>query len=259
MITAGFAGVTGTRTAAYSGATNNVITATLRTQLQAICGLPNLTHIGMFRPQLRFYASATTIALRLTYQSLDGPAKSLSFKIPVAVGFNSVDLGLITLPETSLGTQRWTGRIEAYSTSTGGETFEVDVIELMPAEIFGRARGVYSYLPGPLVGLDEFTGITAGTALNARVATLGGSWATSGAATDLAAADAPGSTDETMSRATVSDASPRWAILGSTNLIDTEVGAEVRVGFFLTSVIPSATPMIVARWVDANNHLRAKL
>lgn len=251
MVTAGFAGATATRTAAFSGAANNVISATMRTQLQAICGLGNLTHVGQFRPQLRFYASATTIALRLTYQALDGPLRSLSFKVPVAVGFNVVDLGLITLPETELGAQRWTGRIEAYSTDIGGETLDIDVLHLIPAEQIARARGSYSYRPGVITAYDEFTAVAAGTALNARVAPLGGTWATSGVATDFTAADAPTATDETMTRATV-DASRRFAILGATNYTNTEAGVQIREA----NIVASSTQEVIARWVDSNNYAR---
>lgn len=252
MVTTGFAGVTATRTAAYSAATNNVISATLRTQLQAVCGLGNLSHVGVFRPQLRFYASATTIALRLTYQSLDGPLRSLSYKIPVAVGFNHVDLGLITIPQVTLGTQRWTGRIEAYSTATGGETFQVDAMWLMPAELFGRSRATYRYAPGPLVAYDDFTATTAGVTLNARAAPTGGTWATSGSATDLVFSDGPSTGNETVIRQTTGDASYRFAILGATSYTDTETGVDIR------STPSPARPRLIARWTDANNYLFAQ-
>lgn len=256
MVTAGFAGTTATHSGAYSGATLNVISATLRTQLQAICGLGNLSHVGSFRPQLRFYASATTMAVRLTFQTLDGPFRSLSYKVPVVAGWNHVDLGLITIPVSTLGTQRWTGRLEAYSTATGGETFEPDVVCMVPAERFGRALATYAYGTGLIVARDEFTAITAGTALNARVAPLGGSWATSGAATDFAAADITvgGEAEETMSRATTSDAGRRYGILGSANYVATEVATR-----FYATPPPAGTSLplmgVIARWVDASNHV----
>jgi hypothetical protein len=256
MVTSGYAGATATRSGAYSGATNNVISATLRTQVQAICGLGNLTHVGDFRPQLRFYASATTMRVRLTYQSLDNPYRSLSWTAPVVAGWNHVDLGLVPIPFTALGSQRWTGRIEAYSTATGGEVLDVDVACIVPASLYGRARATYRYSPGVLVARDEFSSITAGTVLNARVAPTGGTWATSGATTDFTAADfAIGAeTEETMSRATTSDASRRYGILGSTNYAATEVATR----FYATAPPPgSALPImgVIARWVDASNHV----
>jgi hypothetical protein len=252
MVTTGFAGATATQSGAYSGATNNVIQATLRPQPQAVCGLGALTHVGAFRPQLRFYASATTMAVRLTYQALDGPFRSLAYQLPVAAGWNHVDLGGIDVPAAALGTQRWTGRIEAYSTSDfGGETIGVDAVWLMPSEQFARARGVYAYQAGTLVSYDQFLTTTAGAALNARVAPTGGTWATSGSATDFTFADAPGAL-ETVTRATVSDASRRFAILGSA----LPAANEVSVDAYATALI-SQEVGVVARWVDASNYLSA--
>lgn len=260
MVTSGYAGVTATRSGAYSGGSNNVIGATLRTQVQAICGLGNLTHIGQFRPMLRFYASATTMAVRLTYQTLDGPFRSLAYKVPVVAGLNCVDLGLVTLPEATSGAQRWTGRIEAYSTATGGETFQADVVLLMPAERYGRARAPYSYETGVLVAYDDFTGMTAGAALNAQVSDSGQTWVTSGAGTDYTAADAPAAADETVKRATVSDAGARFAVLGATSYAATEVSVTL---MHFTSVGYGAAALIemgvIARWVDASNYLRFTL
>jgi hypothetical protein len=249
MVTTGFTGVTGTRTGAYSGATNNVIDTTLRSQLQAVCGLGNLSHVGQFRPQLRFYAGGTDMAVRLTYKVNDGPLRSLSFKIPTVVGWNHVDLGLVTIPEAVAGTQRWTGQIEAFGTTGTATIFDVDAVWMMPAELFGRARAVYAYKPGALSAFDDFNGITAGTALNARVALLGGTWATSGVATDFAAADAPLATDETESRTTILDASPRFAVLGATNYTNTEVGVS-----FYNANLKYPRNSVIARWVDANNY-----
>jgi hypothetical protein len=253
MVTSGFAGVTATNAGAYSSATNNVIQLTTRVQSQAVCGLGNLTHVGQFRAHLRFWTSATTINLRLSYKANDGPLRSLPYVTPVTTGFNHVDLGLINVSEAVAGTQRWTGQIEAYSTAAGGETFQVDALWLVPAEMYGRARGSYSYQPGAVSAFDDFNSIVAGTALNARVAPSGGTWATSGPGPDFVAADAPAATDETMSRpAGAADATPEFAILGATNYTNTEVGVSIYGG----QVVPvqSVNRAVVARWVDASNY-----
>ncbi len=239
------AGATATRSGAYSGASNNVISATLRTQLQAICSLPNLSHVGLFRPQLRFYASATTMQIRLTWQALDGPFRSLSYVVPAVAGWNHVDLGSINIPEAALGTQRWTGRIEAYSTATGGETFAVDVIWLMPAEKFGRARASYAYSAGYMTAYDDFTTATPFANLGGRVAPVGGTWATSGAATDFVIGNLLGNLGAIRSAV-----GTRYAILG-TSRIDTEVSASINFG--------NGERAVIARWVDASNYLRAKV
>jgi hypothetical protein len=254
MVTSGFSGVTATRSGAYSGASNNVIRATLRTQAQAVCGLGNLSHVGDFRPQLRFYASATTMAVRLTWQALDGPFRSLSYTVPVTAGWNHVDLGHIAIPPAVWGTQKWTGRVEAYSTATGGETLDVDVLYMLPAERTGKAIGSYAYQPGALVAYDDFTGLGVGVALNGRTPSVGSAWSTTGATTDLVGATDPSDEDYTVvSRATTSDTGPGRHATIPTNYTDTEVGCR-----FMRSVDSvSIRQGVIARWVDASNLLAA--
>jgi hypothetical protein len=258
MATSGFAGATGTVSGAYSGASNNVIVLTMRTQLQALCGFGNLSHVGSFRPQLRCYANSTQIALRLTYQVGEGPFRSLPYKVPVVVGWNSIDLGEITIPPTLLGTQKWTGRIEAYSTATGGELLSVDAIWFMPSEQYGRAVATYAYSPGLLVARDDFGSRTAGVALNTTAMQAGaGTWATSGSATDLVAADAPAVTDETMTRSTTADAGPRYAIAGSATPSDIEVGVDtIRTASGISAVLQQ---LLIARWTDSTHYLSFSL
>ena len=253
MVTSGFAGSTATNSSAYSGSTNNVIRMSVRTQLQAVCGLGNLAHVGAFRPRLRFNVSATTIALRLSYRALDNPLRPLSFQIPVVVGWNDVDLGSIQVPQAVAGTQRWTGQIEAYSMAAGGETLDVDVMWIMPAERFGRARSAnYTYTPGVISAYDDFVGTSSGSNLSARTAPLGGSWATSGATTDFKFADAPAATDETVQRnTTTSETLPgRVALLGTTSFAAVEAGVRT----YTTDLLGSR--MLLIRYVDTSNYCR---
>lgn len=256
LVTSGFAGTGNTRTGAYDpdATGNNVIRATLATQLVAVCGTGNQPHVGMFRVKARIYASSLDVRVRLAWQTGDGPFSFNGYATPpVEDALCEVDLGVISIPEKTLGTQRWVGRIEAYS-ATVDDTIDIDVLELVPAgEGYGKARGAFSYKPGPLVARDEFTATTAGGALNARVAPSGGTWATSGATTDFAFADGPGSGEESVSRATTADTGVgRFAILGSTNYTDTEVGVIHQI----TGSNPKAyNCAAVARWVDANNWL----
>lgn len=268
MVTSGYAGATGTRTGAYTGATNNVIYGLVGLTPQAICGLGNLTHVGTFRVMLRCWVGAWVNVgpnVRLSYQVNDGPFHALPYKyLPrqgggLTEGWNLVDLGEIRIPQAVLGTQRWVGRIEAYSEDITSLPIavEVDVVLLMPAEAYGRARGTYAYAPGVVGGNDSFTSFAATTVLNARVAT-GGTWATSGAATDFTALDAPLSTDETVGRFTASDASPRYAILGSTNYTDVEVGVRFYAGYAF-GVDTAVYKGVVARWVDSSNHITARV
>jgi hypothetical protein len=267
MTSSGYAGSTTTRTGAYSGATNNVLAAVIGPTTQAICSLGNRSHVGTFRVMLRVWIGAWTNVgpnIRLSYQVNDSPFRALPFRQIIRAGggategWNMVDLGEIRIPTAILGTQRWTGRIESYTDDSGAISVEVDAVWLVPAERYGRARGTYVYNPGVVGGRDSFTGITAATALNARAAPAGGAWATSGVATDFAALDGPGSGDETMGRSTASDASPRYAILGSTNYTDTEVG----VSFYAGSAFGIDTAVykgVIARWVDSSNYAAARV
>lgn len=258
MVTSGYTGATNTLSGAYSGGSNNVILAGIRPQVQAACALGSLTHVGQFRPQLRASIAPadllSTVHVRLAYQVGDGPWRNLPWQAPAVTGWNNIDLGLVTIPAAVRGAQRWTGRIETYDSGvTIGGSINVDAVWLMPAEQFGRARATYAYQPGPAVGADTFPSITAGTALNGRTATTGGTWATSGATTDFAAADAPLATDETEVRSTTSDSGVgRHAVLGSTAYADTEVSVD-----FYRTVSPGTSSTfrqgVQARWVDASN------
>jgi hypothetical protein len=76
----------------------------------------------------------------------------------------------------------------------------LDYLILVPqADGYGKARA------RRLVAYDTFTGTTAGGALNTRVAPLGGTWATSGDATDFVFSDNFLGTDavESLSRTVV--------------------------------------------------------
>jgi hypothetical protein len=252
------AGSQTTRTGAYdpNATGNNVIRTTVYEETTECCSTGNLSHVGTFRVKARVWAADSEIKLRLSYQSGDGPFQALAYATPPAINdFAEVDLGLIHIPEKILGTQRWSGKIEAYGPAAGA-TLDVDTLYFIPAaEGYGKARaGDLPSGKGSLQGFDKFTGITAGTVLNARVAPLGGTWATSGATTDFAAADAPLATEETMARSTVSDGSARLAILGATNYTNMRVEVVTRV------TVKAITELgVVARYVDASNFLYATI
>jgi hypothetical protein len=109
----------------------------------------------------------------------------------------------------------------------------------------------YTYQAGPLSAFDDFASMTAGTALNGRTAPIGGSWATSGTTGDFVAADGPAAADETVKRSTSSDASVRYAILGSTTFADTDVSVDTWVG----SDAPFRAMLLLARWSSSSMHL----
>lgn len=261
MVTSGFGGAGGTRTGAYdpNGTGNNVITATIHTVPLAVCGVGNLSHVGTFRVKARVFTNVSATRVRIAYRAGDGPLQSNLWAIPPVVNdWTEVDLGLITIPPKIMGTQRWTGQIDAYAATTGTKTLDIDYLVLVPVdEGYGKARAtVASGGASAINGRDSFNGITAGTVLNARTAEAGGTWATSGAATDFTAWDAPLASDETMTRQTVSDALPgRYAVLGSTNYTDTAVSFELWRQFLGPIYLPFHIGAIL-RWTDASNHLR---
>lgn len=240
------AGTATTRTGGYSS--NGVIRATLAAQPQAVCGTGNLGHVGVHRPKARIWASSLDIRLRLAYRTGDGQYSYTPWVAPVVEdAFCEVELGMVTIREVSRGAQQWDGRIEAYS-ATGG-TLDIDYYLMLSAERWWKVPTIYRYQAGALAARDEFTGTTAAAALNGRVAPLGGTWATSGSATDFAAADSPLATDETIVRSTTTDAgSPRYAILGATNYADSEAGVDIR-------GVGGVQQGVIARWTNASNHL----
>lgn len=269
LVTTGFAGVQATATGAYdpNAAGNNVVTASslqilYSTTPLAIVGTGNQSHVGTFRVKARVLVTQSTAKLRFAWQVGDGPFRANPYASVVgySAGFQEIDLGLISIAPTVSGTQRWTGRIEAYTTAAPATVnVSVDYLLLIPVgEGYGKARGEFSYQLGTITARDEFFGTTAGGVLNARVAPVGGTWATSGAATDFVFADnatLTGFAGEAVSRSTASDASPRFAILGATNYTDVEVAT--------TAWFPGGIPTpglqmgTIARWTDSSNYLAA--
>jgi hypothetical protein len=120
--------------------------------------------------------------------------------------WGEIDLGLITIPEATSGTQSWTGVVEAWADAT--DDFTLDYLLLVPVEAgYGKATATYSYSPGVIVARDSFT-VADGTALNTRTPDAGAAWATSGVATDFTALS------NQMKRATNDAGSFRYAVLG---------------------------------------------
>lgn len=267
LVTSGFTGSLATTTGAYdpNAAGNNSITATVWSTSAVMCGTGNQSHVGVFRIKARVQLLAQTY-IRFTWRAGDGPWTSNDWVLSPAPNVSSgahwaeVDLGTITVPAAVAGTQRWEGRVEVYDTGTapGSGQAILDYLELIPtAAGYGKARATSVYQAGSIVAADSFTSTTAAVALNARVAPAGGTWATSGSATDLAFAD--DLSGEQIKRATTSDAGPRFAILGSTAYTDSQVEVLMyRSGtpFTVGELIEQG---VIARWVDSSNYVRATL
>jgi len=256
LVTTGFAGTGSALTGAYdpNASGNSTIYASLYSMPIAVCGTGNLSHVGTFRVKARIYTNTLDVRARLAWQEGDGPFRANPYaSAPVASAFSEIDLGLISVPPKELGTQRWTGRIEAYGNV--GDYIYVDYLLLIPAgEGYGRVRSPFVYRPSTAIqARDEFTTTTTGGALNARVSPLGGTWVTSGAATDLVFADAPVATDETATRSVSSAEAERYAILGTATYTDVEASARIY------STVTLVMSGVICRWTNSSNCLVAEL
>lgn len=241
----GFAGVSTTRAGSVS---TNVYRGTLTTSPVAVCGTGNQPHVGTWRPYLRCYPSSTSIRVRFTYREGDGPLKSLEWEMPVAANaWNELDLGVVTVPPRLLGTQRWQGQVEAYS-SVVGDTLDVDYLLLVPAgEGYGRARRIIAFGTSTTFSArDEFD--QAAGALTGKTAPVGGVWAGAGDADDFAVETA----GKTAQRTAVSDTGPRFDYL-PVALTGTVVQADVK----LSALVAGAVGGVVARYVSTTDNLRA--
>jgi hypothetical protein len=254
--TSGFAGSSTALDGAYGG---SAISATLISRPVAVCGTGDQDHVGTFRVKARVWPASIGEYWRMTWQDGDGLWSSNSWAQPIiAEDFNELDLGLVDITEAESGDQTWSGRIEAYTSTSGGELGALDYLVIFPVnEGYGRLEAAYSYVPGGVVEHDEFTGTTAGSALNGHTAPVGGSWATSGATTDFTFADGPASGDESVQRATTSDSDFRYGILGSTITGDVEVAVDTQVAY--SSGDANAYQAVVAAWTDSDNLVRLKL
>lgn len=260
MVTSGFAGAQATTSGMYdpNASGNNSVSATLYSTPIAICGLGDLSHVGLFRVKARVLATVGPAGtsgcyLRLAWRAGDDPYSANEWTTDAVPGYlEEIDLGLISIRAVASGTQRWNGRIEGYTT-VAGSVIKIDYLILVPVtDGYGVARATYVYRAGVVVGQDSFTSTTATSALNTRVAPSGGTWATSGSTTDFAFAD--DLSDEQIKRSTSADAGPRWAVLGSTAYTDMQVDVLLqRTGFNLTSTLEQG---LIARWVDSSNYLR---
>jgi hypothetical protein len=260
MVTSGFSGAQATTTGAYdpNASGNNSVNLTLVAgTTTAIAGTGNLSHVGVFRVKARVQSGSLSNSFRLSWKALDGPMNHNAWVLPISTSdWQELDLGTITIPAATLGTQRWTGQIEIAAATSSPGTAVVDYLVLIPqADGYGVARAAYSYATGIATGYDAFVGTTAGVALGVRAAPLGGSWATSGDATDFAFADQfiTGDTVESIIRSTAAaETNGRFAILGSTSYTDSQV--DVRAKFSAGTF--NQEQAVILRWTDSSNYLR---
>lgn len=268
----------GAALAARSGASGGTVVrqGTLTTNYLSMMSLASSgtaypSHTGSYRVMARIYDPGGTagrtsggtqgnvsLALQWALGDFVNTTTNDAVSPPVINDFSVVDLGQVQLPFVVSGTQRWDGRVLAKGTDTN-QSVDIDCVWMVPTSEGSGQVFASDSLPtfSALNARDDFTGIAASGTLNARSAPVGGTWATSGATTDFAAADAPLATDETMTRSTLTDTgNGRFAILGSSTFTDMETGVRIYLSAVGASEWQGAA---VARWVDSSNWAEAVL
>ncbi len=264
LLTTGYSGTGTTRTGAYdpNAAGNNVIRATLTTTPTQICAWSG-THLGRHKIRARVYPSADTVLVRLAWRIQDGPyIREEWVAVPGSANFYDLALGVIDIPDSFAGTavsgHYWIGYIEAKS-SSGIPTVDVDFVEIIPAEVYGRAAGAETVgvSTGGLVAADDFDSHTAG-ALSTKTPPLvpAGSWSESGDADDFTI----NTTYACVNRTAVSDAdlnTGQYIRCGSGVATYTTVQLDVYVNGTGAYSAGNLRQGVFARYVDVNNWLMA--
>ncbi len=163
-----------------------------------------LRHVGRFRVFARVNFGGTqtgkTASCRLVWRVgasgayTENPAATWTDYQPTeSNGWYLLDLGLIDIPKSPIGTHSWDGQLQVQNNAAAGTAstkFSVHQLYLFPTEASGRAVALPpSPTPQGLIGLDSLLS-SASTALNARAQQVGANWATSGSATDFFTATA---------------------------------------------------------------------
>jgi hypothetical protein len=249
LVTSGFSGTQTTLAGAYDpgAAGNSIISTLVYTSVQAVCGTGVQSHIGTFRVKARINTGpggCIGLSTRFAWRVGDG---SYTTNTPVTgltdltQEYLELDLGLITIPEASTGTQAWDGRVEMWTTNPGDQIY-VDYLMLIPVDAgYGKVRASYAYSAGVVSARDEFTGTTAAAGLNGTTAPAGGTWASSGDADDFLFVNTDGS-------------GGRFAILGTGTFTNVEVGVDMYFDYTNATGVPPHGGTI-ARWTDSSNYL----
>jgi hypothetical protein len=259
LTTSGYAGTQTTLSGAYDPGSsgNSIISAVVGTSWQALASTGAQGHVGTFRVKARVNSGTggCDAEFRLAWRVGDGQYET---NTPVALdagvqAYYELDLGTITIPVANSGTQSWEGRVDAKAASV--DTLYLDYVKLVPArEGYGKARAAYIEQPGVIAAYDQFTGTSVGNDLNGRVAPAGGTWATSGDSIDYKFGDAGG---ERVYRDISSASVGRTALFGTGTYTNVEVSAAMEKNPYVGTLAFTSHYGLIARWVDANNYLRA--
>lgn len=255
LVTAGYAGVATSRSGAYGGG-NNVIRATLTSVPVGVCATSSgLQHTRRWRIKARVYAAGTgPVWVRLRYKVGDGPLSEADkgwVRVPQIGAFCELDLGLVAIAPVIQGATGWTGRIEAYS-STTGDTIDVDYLIPLPAYRYFKAKGRLGQIAQSYSAYDSFEQTSGALSGKSLPAPAGQTWGGAGDADDFTV-DA---SEDRAQRSAVSDSAGvqngRFGQAGSSSY-----GAiALRTTFGRVTQI-AAYDGVYARYTDTNNFLLA--
>jgi hypothetical protein len=113
-----------------------------------MAGTGNLSHVGVFRVKARVQSGSLSNLLRLSWKAGDGPTNHNAWVSPISTaGWQELDLGMITVPATVLGTQRWTGQVDVQGAASSPGTVALDYLTLIPAATGTARRAASSPTP----------------------------------------------------------------------------------------------------------------
>lgn len=207
LTTSGYGGTSSTRATSVS---TNTVLMTAATIPMSVCATGPLPHHGPHRVWARIWPSDSDLRVRLAWKVGNGPLRKEAWvSMPGKSAFYDIDLGLVDIEELP-GQDTWEAVIEAASTS-GVTTIDVDLIEYIPADSWGRARAPQtSNVADTLLGFDTF--LQAGSpALGGATAQIGGVWGSAGGG----AAWTVDSTNDYLTRTGTGEVAPRFGSLGS--------------------------------------------
>lgn len=249
LVTTGYAGVATTRTGAWT--TTAVVRGTLLAQALGVAGVSS-NHLGRHRVKARVFGAGTgAIYARFAWRVGESRYTYNPFQIVPGIGaFYEIDLGLINIPEATVGSQGWEGRFEAYS-QTVGDTIDIAALEFMPADRYGRAYSPMETIATTTTAHDEFAQ-TAGT-LSGKAMPQGGNWTavtTGNTITDFSL----DTTNVVAQRTTTSDAGNRIDSAGTTSLTACVLRGDVWFSAKPANGTGALSLGGVARLVDASNY-----
>jgi hypothetical protein len=221
-----------------------------------------LTHTGSYRVWARVHDPNTLVGvqvqLRLVWDvgDLVNPVANAPWVFPQHGNFYVADLGEIRL-DTTTGTHRWQGQIQAKSNTAGGDV-NIDTLWFQPLdEGAGVLRSPLNLVDGLATVSAESTFDTESGAIAGDSLTTGGTWTGAGDADDFSVAAS------VATRTAVSDAGTtaggRFITASTPTLTGTVVRADVKVGTPLTNAATADGPGVLARYASTSAYLFAQL